>query len=266
MTDNLPSAPNQVTGLAVQYPILNPLENAEIQKIAKENLGPRGLAERDLERIKAPSGGATIFTINGIDGEEHLKELNGLILAFRDGRMYYRVPYAERGKKAGPPDCLSKDGYTGVGDPGGVCADCPLAGWGSDPKGGRGQACKQIRQLLILRADNFLPDLVNVPPTSLRNAEQYFRRLFSRRIPHWGLVTNLKLERVSNADGVDYARMVFSAGPRLSEAERRILEPYQQQMVQLLHNTAIEATDYDVAGDDIVAAPRGSGYAPLTDD
>lgn len=269
MTDNLPAVPPsaQITGLAAQFPILNPSANAEIQKIAKDNLGPRGLVERDLERIKVPAGGQTIFEVPGIDGPEHFKELTGLVLAFRDGRQYYRVPFAERGKKAGPPDCISKDGYTGVGDPGGDCTECPLSQWGSDPKGGRGQACKQIRQILLLRAENFLPDIINVPPTSLQNAGQYFKRLFNRGIPHWGLVTSLKLEKVGNADGIDYSRIVFTAGARLNDAERAALAPYQEQMVQLLHNTVIEAADYDAGShlDEPVSRPAG-GYAKLVDD
>ena len=58
------------------------------------------------------------------------------------------------------------------------CAGCDLSQWGSDPKGGKGQACKMRRRLAMIGADvlaggnaaimNADAFGIRVPPTSLR--------------------------------------------------------------------------------------------------
>jgi hypothetical protein len=274
MSENLPIPINsekpELSKLAQQFPVMDPACMKEVQEILESNLGPHGLTEQDLERIKVPGSGGSAWAVQGIEGEEMMKEVSGPIPAWRDARLYYAVPYAERGKKAGPPDCSSKDGLVGIGNPGGSCAVCPLAQFGSDPKGGRGQACKQVRQILLLRPDHILPEIVNIPPTSLKNATQYFRRLASRRIPYWGLITHLKLERTSNADGVDYARVVFTAGEQFSPAERESFAAFHKQMVQVLHNIVVDAGDYEgPSGDDDdprdFTPPAGEFRQPVDD-
>jgi hypothetical protein len=257
----------EISKIAEQYPIMNPSTRDEVREVLEANLGPRGLSERNLERIKVPTGGGLTWTVPSIDGEELLKELSGIDLAWREIRLYWKAPFSERGKTRTPPDCSSKNGLVGIGDPGGDCTNCPLAQFGSDPKGGRGQACKQVRQLLILRPDHILPEIVSIPPTSHRNAEQYFNRLASRRIPFWSLITNLKLERTANADGIDYARIVFSAGPLLSENERQAIAPFQKQMQQVLRNIVVDTSDYEEAPPEPedFTPPAGSYRAPIDD-
>jgi hypothetical protein len=244
MSDSLLPSPLPATELsapAKQFlPIFDHEVHQEMREILEANLGPRGLTPQQLDRIKVPSGGAQMFNLQGIEGEEAFREVSGIVLAWGDIRMYYKVPFAERGKQRTPPDCLSKDGLYGIGDPGGECRHCPMAGWESDPKGGRGQACKEIRRILLLRGDHLLPELVNVPPTSLRNAQQYFLRLASRRIPYWSLITTLRLEKASNADGIDYARITFTSGDRFNDDERAVLAAYQAQMTTLLREAEID--------------------------
>jgi len=266
MSDNLPVIRNaEVSKLAEQYPVMNPASMHEVQEILQANLGPGGLSEQDLERVKVPTGGGTTWTIEGIDGEEMVKEVSGPIAAWIDSRLYWQTPYELRGKQRTPPDCSSRNSLIGVGNPGGDCTRCPLAEFGSDPKGGRGQACKQVRRLMILRPDHIMPDIVGIPPTSHRNAVQYFRRLAALRIPYWAVITHLKLERTSNADGVDYARIVFTAGERFSPADREAFAPYHQQMVQVLRNIAVDPGDFDAAATDDATPPAGEYASPLDD-
>jgi hypothetical protein len=235
---------SELVRLADRFPIMSPETNAEIQRTIAANIGPNGLAEGDLEKIKVPSGGGTAWSVPTIDGEEPFKELSGIVVAWRDARLYWRTGFAEQGKKRTPPDCSSKDGQWGVGDPGGACDSCPLAQYGSDPKGGRGQACKQVRQLLFLRDDQILPNIINVPPTSLKNAKQYFLRLASARIPYFSVVTKMRLERTANADGTDYARILFATGDRLNSEERELMEPFASQMDAILHPLAVDVASY----------------------
>lgn len=247
-SENLP-APVQTGELARRYPVMDPEIFNEIKRTVDANIGPGGLDEQQLEKIKIPAGGATMWLVAGLEGEDSLKELAGIIVAWRDIRLYWRIPYAERGKHKAPPDCTSKDGIWGEGDPGGYCNKCPLAKFGSDPKAKRGQACKQVRQLLLLRDGRDLPEVVNIPPTSHKSVQTYFLRLGSYRIPYWGLVTHMKLEKTQNLDGVDYARVLFTAGMRMSEAERRVFEPYQQLMMSLIKPLEVETDDYVVVDD-----------------
>lgn len=271
MPENLPSTiTNEVNQLSKLFAILDPAAAMEIRRVNQANMGAHGEDEREMDRIKVPAGGAQSFIAQGIDGEEHLREVNCIILGWNDRRAYYKTAFDQRGKqqKNMPPDCSSRDGFTGVGNPGGPCIKCPFAAWGSDPKGGRGQACKQIRQMLILRTGLDGVETINVPPTSRKAVKEYFRRLKNRRIPYYAVVTNLRLERVENADGMAYSRMVFSAGPQLNPDQRATLEPFQEEMLQALANAAIDA-DYEVVPEHVDFTPPPGDYtnfAPPTDD
>jgi len=97
-----------------------------------------------------------------------LKELSGIIIAWRDTRAYWSVPMEESDGNM-PPDCYSLDARTGEGEPGGNCHKCPNAEFGSGSKG-EGQACKLVRQLFLVREDNLLPEIVHLPPSSLKPA------------------------------------------------------------------------------------------------
>jgi hypothetical protein len=246
MSDNLPSVartPALVT-LAERFPILDSSSNRELEQTYNDNIGPHGLTDQELEKIKVPSGGSTVWKVSTPDGDEHPKELTGIIMAHRTIRLYYRTPYDQRGKKAGPPDCRSLDGFWGEGDPGGECHKCPFAQYGTDPKGKRGQACKEMRQLAFLREGHNLPNIVPVPPTSLKNMRQYLNRLYDYNINHAGVVTTLRLECVQNPDGIDYSRIVPTASTRLSPEERAVLRPFKEKMESLLKPLEVEGTEY----------------------
>jgi hypothetical protein len=231
--------------LSPDYPILHRDTMQEMLSIFQDNIGDGSISTRELPRIKCPTGGGTTWHFETPDGEESARELEGLILAWRKGRVFWKTP--EPSNK--PPDCVSLDGFFGKGDPGGKCADCKYAQFGSSLKGGRGQACKQIRQMLIVRPGEVLPYLLSVPPTSLRNASQYFLMLVGRQIPFWGITTKIKLEKVQN-EGVPYSRMIFYTGRRLSPQEAAIVKPYHVQMKQVLSPLTIDANDYSTDGEE----------------
>jgi len=242
-----PNTSAELMTLDQRFPIINPLEHQEVLELGKSNLGPRGIDINQLDRIQVPSGGAMTFEIHGTEGSETARFVTGVVGAWRDARMYYKSAYGEGQKK--PPDCKSLDGVMGTGDPGGECETCPFAQFGSD-KTGRGQACKQIRQILFVREGQIVPDLISVPPTSLKNVRQYFLRLMSSRTPYWGIVTNISLEPAQNAGGTRYARMVFSSGPRFSPEQRALMKPLADQMAGLLRPLDIDSQDYTVSDSD----------------
>jgi hypothetical protein len=249
-----------ITGHLVNaYSVLEPGGGGRNMDIISENLGDGGVGSLDLPRIKVATGGGTTWVVDGVD--EPVTELEGILLAWRMERLFWKGAYG--GSRKRPPDCISRDGFSGVGDPGGPCRMCPNAQFDSAPQG-RGQACKQVRQLLVLRPDEALPRLLSVPPTSLKNAAQYFVLLASKNIAHWAVVTRMRLERTENEGGIAYSKILFAPGRTLSEEERKRLRPFQQQCKQILHSDAIDVSHLiDEGGEEVVEIPalppRASG-------
>jgi hypothetical protein len=62
-----------------------------------------------------------------------------------------RVRWGDEYRKGAKPLCRSFDGNTGVGDPGGNCANCPLKDWGDD---NTKPECSQGYNWLALNLDN----------------------------------------------------------------------------------------------------------------
>jgi len=83
-----------------------------------------------------------------------------------------------------------------------TCEDCPLFQWGSDPNGGRGKACKQVRRLALLPA-SFLATtdanlstlemaLLSIPVTSGRNWANYVHAVSAEyKRPYWAVLTEI---------------------------------------------------------------------------
>lgn len=84
--------------------------------------------EGGFDRVKIPSGGATMFELPGdeADEPEMVKEFSAVILHHHPVLQYYKEKYTGG---SNPPDCGSFDGVTGEGTPGGVCAQCPQSVW-----------------------------------------------------------------------------------------------------------------------------------------
>ena len=60
------------------------------------------------------------------------------------------------------------------------CKDCPMNEWGSDPKGGKGKACKNTRRILVVPIDaepGAQPWIIKSSPTSLKHFDKYVNSL-----------------------------------------------------------------------------------------
>jgi len=126
----------------------------------------------------------------------------------------------DEGGTSQPPDCASFDLVTGIGDPGGDCGVCPFSQFGSDSKGGRGQACNEIRFVFMLRPDSYIPAVVQIPPSSVKAITSYFLRLAGRAVPPAVVITNLELERVmQGGSGLPYSRVVPKMAGRLADED-----------------------------------------------
>lgn len=212
---------------ALQYPIAQQGDEAT-RDLVLANIGGVGEGSVfDLDQVRVPSGGETTLALPGLKGPEAADCLLGIIILWQDARGRWPGDFAG----SEPPQCAAEDGRVGVGDPGGLCRVCPYAAWGSDEKkGGRGQACKQMRRLFIVRPGACLPVLFTLPPTSIRACRKYFTSLTSARLPYWGVVTEIRLEKASNRQGIPYGRATFNVAEFLTPDGAAAIRAYADGM------------------------------------
>ena len=228
--DNLPAEVDQQATFAIMK-----YKEGEIQKILAENLGSDMMTAMDLPQISVPAGGGTTFIRPTIDGEVDEKNLTGIIICTKHTRAYWRSKFDETGGGT-PPDCVSEDGEKGIGDPGGDCADCPFAQFGSaDNK--RSKACQEKRVIFLLMPEEILPIAVKAPATSLKNAKQYLMGLTSRGKKLYEVYTTLSLEKDKNKDGIAYSKIVFKkAGdvenPQMLGIYAESIKPYLMKVMR----------------------------------
>jgi hypothetical protein len=140
-----------------------------------------------------------------------------VVVAARDTRVYYKS------KDAGnvPPDCSSTDGITGKCNAGvnlgGDCGSCPMAQWDSGENGA--QACKQTKQLFMLRGTSMLPEVVSLPPTSLKAIRQFFLKLATQGVQYHHCILRIELEKAQNPQGKTYGKAVMKFVRKLSPDE-----------------------------------------------
>ena len=205
------------------YAVLR-METADIQELLRENLGGDTLNPNDLDRVKVPAGAGTRWEIPTISGTEAVQTIEGVIVHRASRRAYWPEKFSGAND---PPQCFSDDGINGVGTPGGSCADCPLNQFGT---AGDGKACKETRQLFVLTADSLIPVVVTIPPASLANVKAYFLRLLRNQLTPLDVVTNISLEKAQSKGGIDYSRVVLTAGGRLDLDATARLKAYAAEL------------------------------------
>ena len=218
---------------ATDYPVL--LGDAETKELIEANLG-QDFNQFDLEHISIPTGGSTVWSVEELGGTTTTPTLEGIIVAHQKCRVYWRDP----GTSDEVPDCSSDDAISGVGDPGGICAECPYAQFGSKGADKKGQACKLMRRLFLIEKGSYLPAVVSLPPTSLKAYRAYLVRITNAGMPYWRMVSQITLEK--HTTPAVHARAVFNVA-RKEDGEPAILSPEQgenMRQIGVAIKTAIE--------------------------
>lgn len=214
-------------------------DRERVKKVIAANLGNVPDASAfSLPRIKTPSGGGQTWNIPTAQGEESAKRLDCIILAHQPCRGYWPGEF----KGGEPPRCSSPDGATGFGDPGGSCRSCPYAQWESAANG-RGQACKAMWRLFILREGAILPYTLTLSPTSIRPFTSYMTTLSLSGLPYFGVITRIGLEKAQNPDGITYAQATFQQVGELGEDDEGRVEEYSE-MVEPYLSIPVQAEEY----------------------
>lgn len=203
-------------------------------EIINENLKNQPLSQQVFDVVKAPSGGATVFTVPGVSGEELQKEITGIILDYGTPRAYWKSADPVEGT---PPDCHSRDGL--ISYKGANCSVCPFNEFGSSLKNdSNAKACKEMVELYLLRSNNIMPLIVRVPVSSKRIFQKYMIRLVGNLIPVCGVVTKITLEKAASRTGQPYARYVFEALREISSEEAERARAFGQKFSEILREAA----------------------------
>jgi len=100
-----------------------------------------------------------------------------------------------------------------------LCRTCPYNEWGSVGllgKEGRGKACGDIRRLLLWKEGIKIPQLLQVPTTSLRAWDSYCSSLDAAGLKHHMMITEVALEPKSVGQ-MSWSILNFSASGQISE-------------------------------------------------
>lgn len=232
------------------------LANTESMNDMTEDLA--GL-ELTFDRIKIPSGGSTAFEIPGEnDDTEMVKDITGVILLHHPAYAYYTEKYAGG---SNPPDCGSFDGINGNGNPGGLCANCPMNQFGSGE--GQAKACKNRRMLYILMEGEMFPMVLSLPTGSLKEFTKYLKRQLSKGRKLNQVVTKISLKKATSGSGIAFSQAVFSFDRVLTAEEKAALAPLTESVKNYAANLTTAAL---VDADDVpfVDAETGEVIEPLT--
>lgn len=225
------------------YAVLRMDEN-ELRSVIASTVGPGALDASVLDRVKLPTGGGTLWEVPTIDGVEGMGSLDGVVLHMANRRVYWKDAYGE-GEAGAPPECSSDDGFTGIGNPGGDCAACPLNAFGTS-RNGHGKACSEIKQIFLLPQDSIIPIVINATPGSLKSVQQYTMRLLRAALPTTAVVTKMTLEKSTSKSGQNFSRIVCAAGDRLDPDARARVESLRDSLMPAFLATRVDMSDVEV--------------------
>lgn len=208
--------------------------NSNAVDIIQENLKHQALSLDMFDIVKSPSGGATVFSVPGLAGDEAAKELTGIILDYTTPRAYWDTPDPVEGT---PPVCMSRDSM--VSSDGKLCATCVYNDFGSKSGDSNAKACKESVLLFLLRPNNIIPLLVRIPVTSKPRFLKYVARLVGMLTPISGVVTKISLEKATSKAGKPYALFNFEAVNTLSPEETAQAKAYGRQFMEIVNSVEL---------------------------
>lgn len=202
--------------------------------VIRENLKNQPLSLQLFDVVKSPSGGATVFSVPGLSGEEAEKELTGIILDYTTPRAYWDTPDPVEGT---PPNCMSQNSI--ISHDGKACFSCPYNDFGSKDGESNAKACKESVLLFLLRPGSVLPLLVRVPVTSKPRFLKYTARLAGNLVPVNSVVTKITLEKATSKAGKPYALFNFEVAGLLTPQEADQAKAYARQFMDSVNATEL---------------------------
>lgn len=214
----------------------------ELPYLIIANVGGQGINVTNLERITNPSGKSTKWEIPTLDGEvETTGEIEGIIVFHKLSRARWEGEYKGGGEA---PLCSSKNGFTGEGDPGMACKDCPYSKFTEDDKGNSIKPeCRIVKQVFIRRPGQLLPMILNVTAVNIQQATTYLFALLNNNRKYNSVVTKVVLTQDKSKTGFDYAKMNFSASTLLSPEQAAEQNEYTDMIAPMLLEVELSSED-----------------------
>jgi hypothetical protein len=274
---------NALTVISGNGAALTPLQAAVLAEMEADN---GGAYDYKPTRIKFPSGGMTVFSV---DDTDTLKPpVKAIIAVSQKARAFW----PSKDTAGQPPLCSSPDGMNGMFDAASDqvqaaaglafrhpaldtidadeaagpwnCAECPLNQWGSG--NGRGKACKDLRRLIVLVEGWTMPAILTLPPTSVKAfdifASAQARTRGNAYFTGW---TRIELTQETNPAGIKFSVAKFSVEKPLSDAELAAVIDVRHQFAELVRSMNIGADDY-ATEDPEDAAARAFKEAPVSNE
>lgn len=194
-------------------------------------------------RAKVASGGGKLFEI--VTGDEEtdtaVQTIRGVVIHEQKCAAYFE------GEGNSPPVCASMDWTYGTERESGEvhrCADCPRHEFGSSAKGG-GKACKDMIRLYILTEGIPLPLVLSLPPTSLKNWQNYrLATLAPRRLRASDVVTEFSLSPAQNAAGIKYSVVKPKMLGLVDEEARTVVQMFSAGIKAAVSGDDVTGEDY----------------------
>lgn len=186
----------------------------------------------DIDTIKLPSDVTSLFDLrSNMEGivprlpqigiihqgqlfkmanDAKVEAFTGIILQKQFCNAWWKESFDESGGGT-PPDCSSLDSITPDFNSPDVqaekCKVCDNNKFGSD---GRGKLCKNMVRVHIILDGQNTPHRLTLPPSNLRELNDYLATLTLKMIPYQLVYTQFSLESVQNKDGIEYSKIVFT--------------------------------------------------------
>ena len=222
------------------------IKNQGYMGIADFNISDRFSEElagldSSFDRIKIPAGGGTMFELPGENADETnaVKEFSAVILYHHPMYTFYSSKYNGSNN---PPDCVSIDGVTGVGMPGGMCINCTNNKFGSGENGSK--ACKNKHQMYLLRENEIFPVILSLPTSSNKEFSRYIKRLLSTGKKSDSVVTKFSLKKAVNKGGIAFSQVQFAVERTLSYEETQLIKKLSEQ-IKLYAQNSQNAAKFD---------------------
>lgn len=209
------------------------IDQNALREIFDENQGTdEVIGAGDLPRITLPSGTSSVWELPSIQGPQPAASFEGILVSWKRNRGYWPNKYSGQGES---PDCKSLDGITGIGDPGGLCEDCPLSKWNNETS--EPPACTNQRVLFIVRENNILPLVLVLPPTSIPAMRKLMLNLTNEKLPYWAVVISFALEKDKSSGGITFSKLNPSVVRVLDSEEQKRVKGYVYLIKNLVQKT-----------------------------
>lgn len=231
-------AENKALAPVEKFHIASPMENwtdeekAEYLDQLSDFEGGGGI---DCRNVTVQAGGNIFFKITGEtpEDQDQIKELQAVIIFAHNTNNYWSSKYGETtgDDDAKKPDCSSMDGKTGWSRTQGclrACADCPQNKFGTDSNG-RGKACRNSKNLYLMRPGDPSLYRLSVPATSLTAVNRQISKIMAAYGSYTSIVLNFTLKPMEK-NGNDFSVIQINAVGSLPAAEAQLAKEMRRQV------------------------------------